>query len=312
MADENQAAEAEDTQTEDTAAAPEAAAPDSGAPKADAVPEQKPDAKAEQPEEKPEPTDWRAGIEDKELRDLAGRYTTPADLAKAVKDMRSELSQRIKIPGKKASEEEVAAYRKAIGVPEDASKYEFTLPEGKEATEADKAFQGKMAEVFHQANVSADQAKVLNEAWNEMTAAAEAEQVRQMQAYQEESRKALDKEWGSDKDANYNLAVRAFKNFGGSEDLLNMQMEGGGRLGDNADFLRMFATVGRRMGEGQFIGAVGSEEKSTIQDQIDTIMRDNPPGTAKYNDPKVQQKLRALNEQLYGSEPIVGQGGRSA
>lgn len=302
MVDENQGAEGQEIDTE---AAPEAAAPDSGAPKADAVPEQKPDAKAEQPEEKPESTDWRAGIEDKELRDLAGRYTTPADLAKAVKDMRSELSQRIKVPGKKASEEEVAAYRKAIGVPEDASKYEFTLPEGKEATEADQAFQGKMAEVFHQAAISADQAKVLNEAWNEMTAAAEAEAARQQEAAREAAKKALDKEWGPDAKANGELAVRAFKNFGGTDDFLGLELKDGSLLGDHPEVMKVFAKVGRRMGEGQFIGAVGAEEKTTVQSQIDAIYDEIGSGKRTY-DNKTNKELQDLFAKLHGGEAAAG------
>lgn len=258
--------------------------------------------------------DWRAGIEDQSLRDFAGKFTTPADMAKAAMEFRQTLSRSITVPGKDASEKDTAAFRKAIGVPETVEGYEFSMPEGQEASESDKAFQSKMAEVFHKTGVPAASAKALNDAWNEMTAEARDEQDRVASEKRGESEAALKKEWGADYDANAQLAGRVIRSHASPEFvsfLENTEVEGQ-KLGDHPEMMRLMAKIGRRMDEHGFIGVSGAEEQGTIRDEINQIMRDNPPGTEKYKDPKIQARLRELNEKLHGTGGIVGSAGRAA
>ena len=51
---------------------------------------------------------WMDGIEDDKVRGLAGRYTTPAAMANALYEANRELSQRVKMPGDDASDEDRA------------------------------------------------------------------------------------------------------------------------------------------------------------------------------------------------------------
>jgi hypothetical protein len=86
---------------------------------------------------------------------VLGKYASEdaAVLALAAADSKiSELGEKakglIKIPGKDAKPEEIAAYHKAIGVPEDAAKYEIKLdlPEGQtEPSELDAHFINEVA-----------------------------------------------------------------------------------------------------------------------------------------------------------------------
>ena len=84
----------------------------------------------------------------KEAHERAGKYlktrSSITDLFKAGLGADSKISEltaaqkgMIKVPGKDAKPEEVAAYRKAMGVPEAPDKYAVYRPEGFEPTDAD-------------------------------------------------------------------------------------------------------------------------------------------------------------------------------
>ena len=81
-------------------------------------------------------TDWRAGIADERLRRYADTYASPADLAKAALDLRQKLSNAVTVPGKGASEEEHATFRKRLGIPDTPDGYEVEIPEGIEMSAA--------------------------------------------------------------------------------------------------------------------------------------------------------------------------------
>src|SRR5690606_34825300 len=106
------------------------------------------------------------------------------------------------VPGKDAKPVEVAAFRKALGAPDKPDGYQFAMPDGREATEADKAFQGTMGQLFHQAGVSAEQAKVLDEGWNAWQAKQEEVARAADQQYVEQTMAALKAKWGPDTDKN--------------------------------------------------------------------------------------------------------------
>ena len=82
---------------------------------------------------------WRDSIDDEGVRKLADRYNSPADMARAHAELNRELSQRIKVPGTDATDEDVLKFRKALGVPETADGYEIARPEivSEEAFEAE-------------------------------------------------------------------------------------------------------------------------------------------------------------------------------
>lgn len=261
--------------------------------------------------DKPVSADWREGLEG-ELRDFAGRFTTAKDLAQAALDLRKANSGMIRLPGKDAKPEEVAKFRKAIGAGEKVEEYAFEMPKGIEANEGDKAFQAKVAEIMHTTGVPLATAKALNSAWNEMTTAMQAEAERVAVAKREAAVAELRKDLGADYDSHLALATRAARTFGGDDfiNFVNTTMVDGAKLGDHPAFIKAFGTIGRRMGEGDFIGVVNDAEKGTLEGELEKLMRDNPPGTAKYNDPAVQKRVREINEKLYGTAPLVGQGGR--
>jgi hypothetical protein len=260
--------------------------------------------------------DWRSSITDPELKELATRFATPADAVKSAADFRKANSAMTKIPGKDATPEERAKFNKAIGAGENADAYKFEL--GREPTEADKVIQNNLARVAFENGVPVVAMSALSKAVTELATAQKAEENRVAVAAREANEAALRKEWGADYEANKTLATRAVQAFGEIKshpevvEFFDKTMVNGQKLGDHPVMIRMLGNIGRRMGEGEFIGAVGSDQRQSLQTELNQIMRDNPPGSAKYASREVQTRVTAIHEALAGNGGIVGQGGRSA
>jgi hypothetical protein len=56
----------------------------------------------------------------------------------------------------------------------------------------------------------------------------------------------------------------------------------------------------------------GGGSKAALLAELAQIRENNPVGSASYKKPAVQNRITQINEALYGNEPVVGQGGRTA
>lgn len=269
-------------------------------------------------EAQPDSDDWRASIEDPALRKVADRYASPTAIAKAVADLRKHESTAIRIPGKDASEEEIAAYTKALGVPETAEGYEFTVPEGQEPTDADKAFQAWAGETFHSNRISVEQAKGLSEAWNTYVAALQEEQVKADKAFADESLTALKAEWpGKEFERNKAFADHAARDgFGDDfEEVSNIETKDGRFVLDHPAMVRMLAKFGREMDEGRLGGVMTEGDMEGIDAQIDEMQDKIDKAQARHDREtanRLYQQQQELYRKKYGSGPIVGSEGRTA
>ena len=258
---------------------------------------------------------WRSSIEDEDLRLVADRFNSPADAVKAVKDLRQQISNSIKLPKEGASEEEVAKFRKALGVPESPGEYEFTVLDGQEPTEADKEFHGKLAEMFHASNVPKETAVKLNGMWNEMVAQQVEAQEEADTKFIEETKAVLEKKWGGDYARNANLAARAAEalfdqNF---EDAKLIEMKDGRFLLDHPVIMEALAKAGAEMDEDGF-HRIDDSERSDIQSQVDQIGREKMEAYDRGDSVKANEldkKQRELLDKLYRGS-IVGSEGRVA
>lgn len=263
----------------------------------------------------PASVDWRASITDPDAVEFAKRIASPADAVKVALDLRKLNGTMIKVPGKDATAEEKAKFNKAIGVPETVEGYKFEL--GREPTEADKAIQGNLAKVALENGIPANAMTALSKAVTELATAQRAEENRVAVAAREANETALRKEWGADYEANKNLATRAVQAFGEIKshpeviEFFEKTMVNGQKLGDHPIMVRMLGNIGRRMGEGDFIGAVGSDQRQSLQAELNQIYAATPPGTAGYAKPEVQKRVTEIMESLHGTGNIVGVGGRS-
>lgn len=257
---------------------------------------------------------WREQITDERVRKQIDRFTDIPSLAKSYVELNSEFSQRIKVPGEDASEEDVAKFRKALGVPESVDQYKLTRPEYMDedtfmSDEVQEEFQDFVKDM-HQVGLTQQQLdRVLSyEAQRQQNAAAKLAQndARHM----EEGEAKLRAEWGADYDANKAFSEQAAAYYPFGNDLVNAQLANGMLLGNDPNFVRLLADVGRMKGEGQLqAGMRGTEGGADLQQRYDELSSQIYAAYEK-GDTDTAKRLDAqraqISERLNGTGPIPG------
>lgn len=262
--------------------------------------------------------DWTADLPD-DLKETGKRFTSKADAVRAINDFRKRESQ-VRVPGKNASPEEIAAYHKAIGIPEKPEDYEFPdLPEGLELTDQIKEARAAWGKRFQSLNIPKEAAKELSRLANEDAIRDLTAQKAADKAFAESQEAALRNEWkGEEYERNKTLANRAFEELANRtglkiEDLARIETKDGRFLMDRAEMVRMFAAIGREMAEGSIGPTLTDSEKDTIDDQIRGIRQQvadaQSSGDSKRAN-KLYQQEQALIAKRAGNKPIVGARGR--
>ena len=216
--------------------------------------EAEPVVAAPEPEAEPVAADWREAITDDDAKQFADSSTDINHFVKRTMDMRQKLSNSIVIPGKDASDDDVIAYNKALGIPGSPNDYEF--PSVPEMTDEIKASQNEWATRFHALGVPKEVATALIEAVNKDGLENEAALVEADKVFAEKQSDALKAEWkGEDYGINIKFANRALEDLsnraGLSIDALRqIETKGGRFLMDRPEMVKMLAAVGREMAEG--------------------------------------------------------------
>lgn len=271
-------------------------------------------------------TAWRETITDPEHRKLADRFNSPADAIKAVADLRKRESTAIRIPGKDAKPEEIAAYRKAMDIPDDPKGYTdaFAKPEHiDEATFKSEGVQANLsafAAAMHDAGVSKAGVKAAWDFYAKLDAAAASAAVEADKAYAEQSKAALEKEWGADYKQNDEIAQRAFgavaeKTGIPVAELREIETKEGRFLLDDPRFKKLFATIGREMQEGTLGPTLTADQKEQAEDELRGIREKIAEAQNKGDNRRANelyQKEQGLIAKIKGNGPIVGSQGRAA
>lgn len=261
--------------------------------------------------------DWKDGLDD-ELKQTADRFTSKEDAIRAIANLRKRESQ-IRVPGKDATDEERSAYLKAIGVPEDPKEYEFPELSEDEMSEDVVANRSKWAERFHNLNIPKESAAALIQAVAEDAAAVREAQAKADEAFVVQQEETLKSEWKADYEKNHELAKRAFEEIAqrvglNVDDVLNIEGKDGRSLLGRAPVVKMFALLGKEMGESSFGKMLSESELETLDDEVrsirDQIAEAQSKGDSKLAN-KLHQKELALLEKK-GDQPIVGSRGRAA
>ena len=263
------------------------------------------------------PEDWRADLPD-DLRKVADRFTSKADAIRAIADLRKRESQA-RVPGKNASEEEVAAYRKAVGIPDAPEGYEFPTADGQDVTPEIEAARGEWAKTFHELGVPKDTAAKLIERVRAESEQQLAAQVQADKSYAKEQEAALRAEWKGDEfDKNKTLANRAFTDVANragvtATELTQIETKDGRFLLDDARMVRVFAAIGREMAEGTLSPALNDSERDTVENEVADVRRQIGEAQSAGDSQKANrlyQREQALIAKM-GNRSIVG-AGRSA
>lgn len=262
--------------------------------------------------------DWTADLPD-DLKETGKRFTSKADAVRAINDFRKRESQ-VRVPGKNASPEEVATYRKAIGIPEKPEEYEFhNLPEGLELTDQVKESRAEWSKRFQALGIPKEAAKELSKLANEDSLRELAAQKKADEEFVASQEAALRSEWkGEEYDRNKTLANRAFSELASRtglklDELTKIETKDGRFLMDRAEIVKMFAAIGREMSEGSLGPTLTETEKDTVDDQIRGVRQQvaeaQSVGDSKRAN-KLYQQEQALIAKRGGNQQIVGVRGR--
>ncbi|NBW07962.1 MAG: hypothetical protein EBR82_08040 [Caulobacteraceae bacterium] len=258
---------------------------------------------------RPDPPDWRKQIAGDNADDLKAleRFPDEGALYKAFRDTQTALreSGRIKIPGENATPEEVAAYRKAMGVPDGPDGYKVSVkpPEGYEPTDADKTFLDTATKKLHEAGAPPQFVDLMHELYF----GGVANSLSELEARYDDSAlkadKALTDLWGSRKTENVAYANAAVAQYfgpgenGANPALVDLKIEAPdgfvGNLGDWPPFVAMMAQVGRQHAEDPyFLKAMGQ------QDVPDPVQRKEQIMALRSTNPKEYARLAAEGGEL--------------
>jgi len=212
--------------------------------------------------------DWRDGVPD-DLKKVSDRFNSRDDALRAIQDLQRRDGQ-VRVPGKDASDEDRAAFSKAMGVPETAEGYEY--PEVEEMTDAIKAEREGWSGVFHANNISKTAADAMIQHATEIAAANMEAVAAADKKYADDRVDDLKTEWGKDFERNDEFNKRAVTDIAQRagvdvEVLKQIETKDGRFVFDHPDLSRMFALIGREMGEGR-LGGVGESDRDSIETQI--------------------------------------------
>lgn len=159
-----------------------------------------------------EPANWRDQLSggDADLRKALDRFTKPEDVTRSFVEARQKLSERSKplTIGEDSTDEDVAAYREAMGIPAEAKGYEDALKEIVIGDEDRPIVEGFL-EVAHKNNATP---QVVNAAvdWYYKTIEAQGAEVAEFDKSNEAARDdALRAAWGNE----FRLNQNAIENY---------------------------------------------------------------------------------------------------
>src|SRR3990172_5844507 len=258
---------------------------------------------------------WRSDLPE-DLRKTAERFASKADAVRAIESFRKRESQ-VRVPGKDATDDEKAAYRKAVGIPDKAELYEFPEIKGQEVTDEIKASRQVWSKRFYELGIPKDTAKNLSKMVNEDALKYQTSQIEADKTFAISQEEALKSEWKDDFDKNKTFANRAFMQMAtraglNMEDLSKIETKAGRFLMHRAEMLRIFSVIGREMSEGTLGPALSDDERDTVNDQVKDVRKQIAEAQESGNSKRADQLYAKEQKMLakMGNKSIVGASGR--
>jgi len=155
----------------------------------------------------------------KDAKPSLSKFQSLPDLAKSYRHLEQTLGKKANatyIPDPDAKPEEIAAYRKKIGVPETPEGYKIApekLPEG--VTWSEELVK-PYAAIAHKYNIPEAALKELAAANVQQEALRLTETMGLLEAELKQGEETLKKDWGADFQKNINIATRAIQTVGGN------------------------------------------------------------------------------------------------
>ncbi len=226
------------------------------------------------------PSDWRAGLtgdyaplaQDPSLATFKGKDWAEVGpvLAKSYVETKKLVGAKttLKIPDEHSTPEEIAAYRKAIGVPDTPQDYRITRPEAALTGWDETAEQNFLAKM-HELGTPPHTVQAILNWYGEYVS----EQHRAWHREAEATQQELRRDWGPDYAANLGVANRAIQQYGGDA-LVDLFAQNG--MGRHPLVVKTFAAIGKELMEHGAIPATGIAHMTPeeAQERLKTLQAD--------------------------------------
>ena len=204
-----------------------------------------------------QPPGWTAALTSEQkantelMKDLATRFPKGApDLVQNY--VESKAKAGVTVPNEKATAEEWAAYRKAMGVPEKPTDYKLEKAKTPAGLEYPDARLDSLKDIVHRAGLTQTQANALF-LWDQKARLTEALDIaKAVRATVEQVTTELKAEWKGDYDLRIGYMERGaqhyFEKYPGLADKLSRT-----GLANDKQVIQMFADIGRSITPGRFV-----------------------------------------------------------
>lgn len=253
------------------------------------------------------PEQWRkelAGDDEKTVKRLE-RFGSPKDLAKSYMELEAKLSSGQTKPSlaANATPEQISEYRRQIGVPESADKYDLTLSNGLVIGDTDKPLVDSYLTYALEKNLPNDVVKANLEWYLPMAKEAEQQRAEEDRSYQINSEEVLRKEWGGDYKANINIISGLLETVPSEiQDILMFGRTADGKIiGDDPRMLKLISNWGREINPVQtVVPNAGAAAPQMIASEIAALTKQmgdkNSDYWSKDKGPALQARFRELSE----------------
>ncbi|API59524.1 hypothetical protein BSL82_09545 [Tardibacter chloracetimidivorans] len=247
-------------------------------------------------------SDWRSTLtKDEKKLGFLGRFASAESFVESFKKLNDDVKAGrygVKPLGDDATDEEVAAYRKAFGVPEAPDKYLEALPDGLVVGDDDKPAIEQFVKAAHEVNAPKPIVDKLLSTYYDIVDAQNEELIQRNEQAKEDGINALREEWGPEYRRNINVVNSFVETL--PEAVQTIISEGtlpdGTLIGNNPEVLRWLASQALEANPlATVVPGAGANAAQTIADEmaeIENVMRTD---RTKYNrDEKMQARYRQL------------------
>ena len=195
----------------------------------------------------------------------------------------------------KATPEDIAAYRKANGIPETPDKYDIK-PEGVWAEESNKERLNDVLKFAHENNLPPQAAKSMLDFMAKGHQSALDALAERDEKERSETEESLRAEWGQDYKPNMNLLSSLLdgEEEGFKEDLFNARLPDGSKLINDVGFNKLLVRLAREINPVGAIMPSGTTDAKSIDDEIDSLRKLQASDPKEFWGEKVQKRLLEL------------------
>jgi hypothetical protein len=250
--------------------------------------------------------DWRERFAkgDEKLLKRLQRFTSPDNVLSAWRDAEKKITSgqyKRSLP-EDASPEEVAAWRKESGIPDDPKGYSLDLSGGKVVGDQDKPALEKILAAAHSANVPQSGVSSIVDAYYDMQEEQAAKRQLADAAFKRSAEDALRAEWGADYRVNGAQIDNLIATYGSPElpDLLFAGRTADNQVvGNHPEVLKFLANLSRELNPvPTMVPSNGRTVTETISDRLDAIREMQRKGDPRYWSEKIQaEELQLLEAQ---------------